>query len=175
MDFEKLRDLITKCKTANYQAGLDEGRAEVAKEIRRSFEAELEWYLQECEAESQKPIVERKNIVVQGEPLPPQPPTERRCRNCEWFIPPFPGGYETATKGHCYQRQAEALGDLDHSWCDFWKPREEEKETTWKASTAATCEDCAKFELGDGCKMRIRTLIDESMAVCDEFKPKEEP
>lgn len=169
MDFGKLKDLIGKCKTANYQAGVNAGRAEVAKDVCKSFDAELEWYLQECEAEGRKPIVE----VFHAAPLSPPPPTERRCRNCANFLWIPAENREMATKGKCLMRTAgmeycDANEDLDHGWCDKWKPMEEKPKKTAKKEEQPKKEPClADLVLSDAehALVRIREIAEGAFDV----------
>ena len=125
MDWKRLRTLVAKLHIAAYQEGLNEGRRDVSKEIAQHVQAELLFFIDESEKES------KKDIVVEMPPLPPPPPSERRCRNCGWFVT-WPEGREVAKSGKCFAHNvgtewADALEDLDHSWCTRWKPMEEEK------------------------------------------------
>jgi hypothetical protein len=180
-----------------FQAGLEQGRSEVASEYRKCAQAELEEFIHESEKAETPPSPAQADDGI-----------AKVCRNCAGLI----GDdiyRELAKCGRCYLQHGKEMEDLDHSWCYQWKAvvRRKEKETKllcldcmwfdprkrfcvkkrnvnghpsgrpcehyWLRKNA-TCKDCAMFVEARGCKVGILSPLEGNGAVCGEFKPKEE-
>ena len=188
MDWNRLRDLVTRVHMASYRAGLEKGRAEVAKDIESGARMELDFFLQKCEAEAKEPA-----------PSPAPAKEERRnkdgvrlvCGNCKFI------GVDWVKKQNICQKR-NFVTDQERPCCNLFDPsiaalvaasndavctaveKKAEAETTGTTETAGTeeervCGDCKHMGACMATSSRELGQPPPEHAACELFEPKEEP
>lgn len=107
MDWKRLRDLVTKCHVAMFQAGLEQGRSEVASEYKKCALAELEEFIDECKAEAEKPA---------PSPAPVDDVIAKVCRNCKYI------GIDWFKKQRVCQQRHKLVENEDQPCCNLFEP-----------------------------------------------------
>lgn len=105
MDWKRLRDLVTKCHVAMFQAGLEQGRSEVASEYKKCALAELEEFIHESE-----------NAETAPSPAPADDVVAKVCRNCKYI------GIDWFKKQRVCQQRHKLVENEDQPCCNLFEP-----------------------------------------------------